>query len=120
MKVNSPRKGLGALGLALGVITTGLFSTSPAEARPYWCGNVRYNSPAAEKAICDNPNLWNLDDVLNTAYDRALYDSPAYRREIRRTQKRWLRRRNRCRASVSCIRNSYNNRIYQLEGYYNN
>ncbi len=30
-----------------------------------------------------------------------------------------VRKRNRCRASVSCLNRVYNNRIYYLEGFYN-
>ena len=91
-----------------------------ATAEPNWCANVHSGSPASEWAICDNPDIGNLDDVMTTAYDRALFDSPGFRREIKRTQKRWLRRRNRCGASVGCLRSTYRQRIFELEGYYAN
>ncbi len=94
--------------------------TDDARAEPGWCANVHSGSPASEWAICDNPGLGNLDDALNTAYDRALSDSPGFRREIRRDQKRWLRRRNRCGAGVGCLRNKYRQRIFELQGYYAN
>ena len=91
-----------------------------ASAEPGWCANVHSGSPASEWAICDNPDIGKLDDVMTTAYDRALFDSPGFSREIRRTQKRWLRRRNRCGASVGCLRSTYRQRTFELEGYFAN
>ncbi|MEM7425662.1 MAG: lysozyme inhibitor LprI family protein [Pseudomonadota bacterium] len=97
-----------------------LAAAGPAQALPPWCANVHENSPDAEWAVCDNADLGNLDDVMNTAYKRARYDSSHLRREIRNTQKAWLRRRNRCGDQVGCLRSVYQQRIYELESYFAN
>ena len=113
--------GLGRVWVAVSALMITVFFVYAADAQPRWCRNVHYNSPATEKAICDNPGLWNLDSVLNTAYRRARADSSRrVSRQIRRSQRRWLRRRNNCRASVDCLYRVYNNRISYLEGYFHN
>ncbi len=123
--MTSPMTGIGLTGrignfwVFVSALMIFAFFISAADARPGWCRNVHYNSPATEKTVCDNPSLWNLDDALNVAYRRARYDSPRQSRSIKRSQRRWLRKRNRCRASVSCLNRVYNNRIYYLEGFYN-
>lgn len=102
------------------MVSSFLAQTSLAQAAPGWCANVHSGSPASEWAICDNPDIGNLDDAMNTAYDRALFDSPQYRGEIRGNQKRWLRRRNRCGENVGCLRSTYRQRIFELESYFAN
>lgn len=93
---------------------------SAAEAAPGWCANVHSGSPDAEWAICDSQTLGNLDDAMTTAYRRARFDSPHYRNQIKRNQKRWLKRRNRCGGNFGCLRSTYQQRIFELEGYFAN
>ena len=105
---------------AAAILSAAVLLPGAAAAVPSWCANVHDGSPDAEWAICDNPDIGDLDDVMSTAYKRARFDSPSYRGEIRRTQKQWLRRRNRCGGNVGCLRSTYRQRIFELEGYFAN
>ncbi|KOR30768.1 hypothetical protein TI05_13450 [Achromatium sp. WMS3] len=76
--------------------------------------NCRYARKAAEVAICQSSYLSNLDDQLSSAY----YSLPRYvRKKVRRSQRRWLRNRNRCGSNRRCIGRAYRSRINQLSNY---
>jgi uncharacterized protein YecT (DUF1311 family) len=86
-------------------------------APPSWCaapGN------AAERAICRDPDLSSLDDVLNVAYKRAKFDSPKSVDEIEHEQRRWLSRRDLCGDDPACLRKRYNEQISLLESFFSN
>jgi uncharacterized protein len=109
-------KTLIALG-ALGALSVSLLADS-AIAKPSWC---KRTSNATERAICASPQLGSLDDVLNTAYERAIFDTEeggAY--EIQQLQRRWLKRRNACGSNTGCIKSRYNEQIGVLESYWAN
>jgi uncharacterized protein len=84
---------------------------------PGWCPTA---SLPAEHAICGNPNLGRLDGVLNTAYERATFDSRSKRAEIDHEHRRWIGRRNACGNDGGCIERRYNEQIQFLESYFGN
>jgi uncharacterized protein len=71
-------------------------------------------------AICREPDLASLDNVLNVAYKRAKFDSPKSLEEIDHEQRRWLSRRNLCGEDPVCIRKRYDEQIQLLEGFFAN
>lgn len=85
--------------------------------RPSWCSSP---GNGAERAICRDADLSNLDSVLNVAYRRAKSDSPGSIAEIEHEQKRWLTRRDLCGDDGACIRRRYNEQIPFLEGFFGN
>lgn len=88
-----------------------------ASGRPAWCNSARLPS---EHAICGNPDLARLDDVLNVAYRRATTDSAGKRTEIDREHRRWRGRRDACANDGKCIERRYREQITLLESYFNN
>lgn len=105
------------LTLILGLAVTGVIAVPSTEARPGWCNRAAL---PAEKAICANGELWGLDSTLNTAYHRALADSPRQSYSIRQAQRAWLRARNGCGYNVTCIRTRYFEQIGYLESFFYN
>ncbi len=86
-------------------------------APPSWCGSAQ--NPA-ERAICREPDLSRLDEVMNVAYKRAKFDSPKSVDEIDHEQKRWISRRNLCGDDPTCIRKRYDEQIQVLESFFAN
>lgn len=84
---------------------------------PSWCGAAKL---PAEHAICGNPELSKLDDVLNVAYKRATSDSPKMREEIDREHRRWRGRRDACGNDGGCLERRYREEISLLEGFFSN
>ena len=113
------RKGqdMKSIAAILGLAVATLFVAPVAHAQPGWCHRA---SLPAEKAICANSQLWNLDGAINTAYHRALSDSPGQQYYIRQSQRSWLKDRNRCGYNVTCIHNRYVEQIGYLEGFFYN
>jgi uncharacterized protein len=109
-------KALIALGM-LGGLSFSLLADN-AFAKPSWCKKTRN---VTERAICASPSLGNLDDVLNTAYDRAILDTEEGGAPgIQNLQRRWLKRRNACGSDTGCIETRYNEQIGVLESYWAN
>ncbi|MEI6705842.1 MAG: lysozyme inhibitor LprI family protein [Methylococcales bacterium] len=71
-----------------------------------------------EKAICQNPDLSQLDDELGSLYQLALTDNknPAV---FKKQQLGWLKQRDTCQ-TVDCVKKSYKQRIATLNKYNNN
>lgn len=71
-----------------------------------------------EKAICQNPDLSQLDDELGSLYQIALTDNktPAV---FKKQQLTWLKQRDTCQ-TVDCVKKSYKQRIATLNKYNNN
>ncbi len=71
-----------------------------------------------EKAICQNPELSDLDDELGSLYQLALTDNknPAV---FKKQQLGWLKQRDTCQ-TVDCVKKSYKQRIATLNKYNNN
>ncbi|PUB09869.1 caspase family protein [Yoonia sediminilitoris] len=82
------------------------------QARPGWCPNARTRT---ERAICANDTLSALDIALEAAFKakRATLNGAA--RDALLTQQRaWLRDRDSCGDSVSCMQTTYALRLDQL------
>lgn len=84
---------------------------------PSWCATAKL---PAEHAICGNPELGRLDDVLNVAYKRANGDSPKKRAEIDHEHRRWRGRRDSCGNDSGCIERRYREQIGFLESFFSN
>ena len=74
-----------------------------------------------EQAICDSPQLSELDSELGEQYldlrrQAKRLDQVRYRR-LQREQKAWLRTRNRC-TNLTCLYDLYQQRIGELEDLY--
>ena len=72
-------------------------------------------STGVENLICDHTELSQLDREMASAYRTALRDSPwaSANKRIRREQKAWLARRNRCKTR-GCLHRLYRDRIVAL------
>lgn len=66
-----------------------------------------------EKTICSNRLLSYLDDLLASSYKKVLANT-RNKRSLRRAQRSWLYKRNRCRTN-SCIIQAYRSRTSELE-----
>jgi uncharacterized protein len=68
-----------------------------------------------EAAICAAPRLSVLDSEMAAVHGRLMaVSTPQQRRYVLPGQTDWLRNRNACGTSVSCIATAYNNRIFIL------
>ncbi len=79
--------------------------------------NCKYARLPAESSVCDNAVLAALDREMAAAY-YALRDrtsSARKRSRLKAQQTVWLARRNKCGYRVNCLRDRYENRLYQLE-----
>ncbi|CDL86159.1 lysozyme inhibitor LprI family protein [Xenorhabdus cabanillasii] len=73
-----------------------------------------------EKAICTSPKLNDLDVEMSVKYHflRGLF-AMGISGEMYDDQKAWLKQRQQCKANISCLRESYRQRINQLDTLYN-
>ncbi len=70
---------------------------------------------ATERAICDDPALSRADVALDGAYQQALGSADAAgHAQIRKAQRRFLAKRNACRADLDCIQTAYQDRMAAL------
>jgi len=87
------------------------FEPTPAAAQSFDCAKARL---ATEIAICNSARLSRLDEEMASLY----FGLPHYVREdVKRSQRRWLRRRNACRYDRQCIARAYRRRIDALSAY---
>ncbi|MDD1611201.1 MAG: lysozyme inhibitor LprI family protein [Methylococcaceae bacterium] len=71
-----------------------------------------------EKAICQNPDLSELDDELGSQYQMALTNNK--KPEVfKKQQLTWLKQRDTCQ-TVDCVKKAYKQRIATLVKYNNN
>jgi uncharacterized protein YecT (DUF1311 family) len=89
---------LGCLGLAVS-----------AQGASFDCGKA---STKAERLICDNPYISELDDKLSAAYKAALKNKQQAN-AIRAAQRDWLEVRNECEDAL-CLLSSYEDRLKAL------
>jgi uncharacterized protein len=71
----------------------------------------------SEIAICGDAQLAKLDEDLATLYESITVSLPAGDRglpELRDAQRRWIRDARTCGADVTCLRASYEGRIFEL------
>lgn len=65
-----------------------------------------------ENMICSNSELSSLDDNLSKIYKKTL-DVTENKEYLKSEQKIWVKKRNECK-SIDCLKESYNNRIINL------
>lgn len=76
---------------------------------------------ADEKAICDNRPLNDLDVKMVTSFDLISGLLPMGNRgELQDQQAAWLKTRQACNADVTCIAQSYDERLKKLMSVYSN
>ncbi len=84
---------------------------APAWSQSFDCGDADL---PAEVAICENPELAELDEEMASLY----FSLPSgVRSEITQSQARWLRQRNACGYNFRCIERAYLQRIEFLSEY---
>jgi uncharacterized protein len=80
--------------------------------------NCRYARTADEVLICQDDRLSRLDVVLSRTYYRlrnSLYGRE--RRQLERSQTRWLASRMDCGRDYACVESHYQARIQELRNY---
>ena len=102
-----------AAGFALATAATAAIAT-PAGAVDFSCRDA---SNAAERAICADARLSQLDDRMATVYGR-LWSVSDHRSRLalRDRQRRFLDSRNACGWNTGCIRGAYLDQISVLDG----
>ncbi|MDH3578997.1 MAG: hypothetical protein OEM91_00020 [Hyphomicrobiales bacterium] len=77
------------------------------------CGKAR---APAEKAICANPAIATLDNVMVDLYKKARSARKgSARNALTAQQRQWLKSRNACGSDVACLAQRYGERIGQLQ-----
>ena len=89
----------------------------PASAGPSF--NCAKAQSAAEKTICDVPDLQWADRQMARLYKLALSQKPALRRPIKAGQRTFLATRDACRDDSDCIERTYRARFTELSRYVN-
>jgi len=74
--------------------------------QPAWCNSSNLNK--TEHTICASDTLSTLDMKLADAYGA----SKAHKKDV--AQRAWLKKRNRCRYDVECIKKAYEDRLEEL------
>jgi uncharacterized protein len=86
---------------------------SMAQAASYDCNKARL---ASEKTVCANRDLNDRDVKMATTFNIISHAIPMGGRDhLIAEQVIWLKQRNGCGSSVSCIANAYQNRQKQLD-----
>ena len=94
-----------ALLLSVGVVSVG-------KAASFDCNKA---TTETEIAICNDPELSALDEVMGQAYRLAKISANWMTpQELRNSQKAWLQQRNRCGDNFDCLRNSYVQRLEEV------
>lgn len=94
-----------------------LLAAMPASANPsFSCAKAK---SAAEKTVCDVPNLQWTDRQMARLYKLALTQKPQLRRPIRAGQRSFLNLRDACRDDSDCIERAYRARLTELSRYVN-
>ncbi len=98
--------------IAIFALFSALSSSAPA-APSFGC---RRTANDAERAICNSSGLSTTDTQLAQFYRRliALFPEPAAD-ALRRNQRQWIERRNRCGGNFDCLLQSYRERMVQLK-----
>ncbi len=93
----------------LSVLAIGIAMAVTTQAASFDCAKA---STFVEKEICNNKRLSTLDEVLadNYKYMLAANIGEGAVKDLRQTQKQWLKQRNSCKTS-ECIENAYLARI---------
>lgn len=104
---------------ATALVAVAMSLATPAQAASFNCNYARLPD---EVAICQSPTLSALDEEMASAYFRVLNSLRAQglwyeARALRRSQRRWLRRRHACGYNFGCIRRKIRQRINYLYGW---
>jgi hypothetical protein len=94
-----------------------LFATMPASSAPSF--NCAKAQRAAEKTVCDVPNLQWTDRQMARLYSLALKQKPQMRRPMMAGQRNFLTARDACRDDSDCIERTYRARLTELSRYIN-
>ena len=86
--------------------------TEPASAAGFECVGV---DMPAERAVCRDDVLRDLDLQLNAAYQVRLRNMTAQQAQWRASQRAWLKTRNACDADTVCLAQRYRERISVLQ-----
>jgi uncharacterized protein len=112
---------LSGLGLAAAIASTALMTSTAWAQGPAF--NCRYAKLPVEVAICDSSYLSSLDRRMSRTYYRVInsqfvkYEAPSLGRQIKRTHRRWIARRNACGYNEGCIARRYENYIPELRAH---
>ncbi|MGO9172767.1 MAG: caspase family protein [Rhodomicrobium sp.] len=88
--------------------------THAAEIRPSFDCNTRYHP--AEVAICSNPELVQLDLELDALYTQKLKSASGTQwQTLVTSQRNWVRNRDTCSGSASCLKVQYKARMEHLQ-----
>lgn len=100
----------------LALLSAVVLGGPPSAAASINCGRAVKPS---EKAICASPSLKALDAQMSSSYAKLMkaLGPTAQADSIRFEQTWWIGQRNNCGAKVACLRNAYQTRIGELEGY---
>ena len=92
-----------------------LLAAGSAHAASFDCKKAR---TSVEKQICASPTLSRLDDALEQNFGGSMATDigDEERLHLQRTQRAWLKERNRCK-TAQCIEQSYRKRIDALCDY---
>lgn len=103
------------LSLIAGALILATISTADAAGyAPLDCAKA---ASAAEKAICGNYSLGQLEARAATLFEvTTSLVAMGQRGDIQDAQRAFITQREACGADIACIRNSYATRIKQLEG----
>lgn len=102
--------------MKLGLVVASAFAAIGAV--PGVCGAVSFDCSKAqsfrEKAVCSNPELGGLDDLVNSAYQGAI-GTTEDKQGLVDSQRQWLRDTDRC-TDEACILAAYRQRFDELNG----
>jgi uncharacterized protein YecT (DUF1311 family) len=94
-----------------------LLAFAPASANPSFdCSKAK---SAAEKTVCDVPNLQWTDRQMARLYKLALNQKPNMRQPVMAGQRNFLAVRDACRDDSDCIERTYRARLTELSQYVN-
>ncbi len=94
-----------------------LLAFAPATANPSFdCSKAK---SAAEKTVCDVPNLQWTDRQMARLYKLALNQKPNMRQPVMAGQRNFLAVRDACRDDSDCIERTYRARLTELSQYVN-
>ena len=87
-------------------------TTSVAVVRPSWCKNAKSST---EHAICNNDDLSKLDKEISENYKAWKdYISGESKKEFTHEQRKWIKKRNKCKGNHSCLLQEYSSRNDEL------
>lgn len=93
-------------------LTAAIIAAAPASANPSFdCSKAK---SAAEKAVCNVPNLQWTDRQMARLYKLALNQNAATRNAIIAGQRSFLAARDACRDDTDCIERTYKTRLTEL------